>query len=74
MHQRLMTERQEEVTKDDLIPCHPCHISPIALLGRLLINDDRDLLVRFLLFTIEKIIELHYVYDGQNLGMPQGVG
>jgi hypothetical protein len=68
-----MSERREEVTKDGLISCHPCPIGRIALLDGLLVVDDRDLLVRLLLFAGEKIIELHHVHGGQNLGMPQGI-
>jgi hypothetical protein len=73
MHQSLTSERREEVTKDGLISCHPCPIGRIALLDGLLVVDDCDILVRLLLFTGEKIIELHHVHGGQNLGMPQGV-
>jgi hypothetical protein len=62
MHQCLTSERREEVTKDGLIPCHPCRIGQIALLDRLLTDDDRDLLVWFLLFTVGKIIELRRTY------------
>jgi hypothetical protein len=56
MHQRLMSERREEVTKDGMISCHPCRIGRIALLDRLLVDEDHDLFVQFLLFTGDKII------------------
>jgi hypothetical protein len=44
-----------------------------VLLDRLLVDDDRDLLVWLLLFTGEKIIELRHMHNRQNLGMPHGV-
>jgi hypothetical protein len=47
-----------------MIVCHPCRIGRITLLDWLLVNDDRDLLVRLLLFTCEKVIELCGTHSG----------
>jgi hypothetical protein len=56
MHQGFTSERRQEIAQDGLTTCHPCHIGKVALLDRLLVDHDGNVLLWLLLIAGEEVV------------------